>query len=44
MAFGEYPMVTIKEARELNYAPRKTLDTGVDPMAERRAESDARKN
>lgn len=44
MAFGEYPMVTIKEARELHFAARKALDTGVDPMAERRAESDARKN
>ncbi len=44
MAFGEYPLVTLKEARELHFAARKTLDSGIDPMAERRAESDARKN
>jgi integrase len=30
--------------RPLHFAARKTLDTGIDPMAERRAESDARKN
>jgi len=44
MAFGEYPLVTLKEASELHFAARKTLETGIDPMAERRAENDARKN
>ena len=44
MAFGEYPLVTLKEARELHFAARKTLDSGIDPMAERKAENDARKN
>jgi hypothetical protein len=44
MAFGEYPLVTLKEARELHLAARKTLETGIYPMAERRAENDAKKN
>jgi integrase len=44
MSFGEYPLLTLKEARDLHFAARKILDTGVDPMAERKAESDVRKN
>ena len=42
MALGEYPLVGLKEARERHFAARKTLDTGVDPMAERKAEAEAK--
>ncbi len=42
MTFGEYPMVTPKEARELHFVAKKLLATGVNPMAERKAESEAR--
>lgn len=41
MALGEYPLVTLKEARERHFAARKTLDVGVDPMAERKADTEA---
>jgi hypothetical protein len=40
MALGEYPLVTLKEARERHLVARKTLDAGIDPMAERKAEAD----
>ncbi len=42
MAFGEYPLVSLKDARELHFAARKTLAAGVDPMAERKAEAQAK--
>jgi integrase len=42
MAFGEYPLVSLKEARELHFAVRKTLAAGIDPMAERKAGTDAK--
>jgi integrase len=42
MALGEYPFVTIKEARESHFKARKTLDAGIDPMAERKAEGEAK--
>lgn len=42
MAFGEYPLVSLKDARELHFAARKTLAAGVDPMAERKAEGQAK--
>jgi integrase len=42
MAFGEYPLVSLKDARELHFVVRKTLATGTDPMAERKAESEAK--
>ena len=42
MALGEYPLVNLSQARELHFAARKTLVTGVDPMAERKAEADAK--
>jgi hypothetical protein len=42
MAFGEYPLVSLKDARELHFVARKTLATGTDPMAERKAESEAK--
>ncbi|MGB6194509.1 MAG: Arm DNA-binding domain-containing protein [Terracidiphilus sp.] len=42
MALGEYPLVTLAEAREQLVAVRKMQAAGVDPMAERKAESDAK--
>jgi integrase len=42
MALGEYPLVTLKDARERHMAARKTLAAGTDPMAERKAEGEAR--
>jgi hypothetical protein len=39
MALGEYPLVNLAQARELHFAARKTLATGIDPMAERKAEA-----
>lgn len=43
MAFGEFPVVTLKEARELHFLARQKLATGTDPMAERKAEAESRK-
>ena len=42
MAFGEYPLVSLKDARELHFAARKMLASGVDPMAERKAEAESK--
>jgi len=42
MAFGEYPVVSLKDARDLHFSARKTLAAGVDPMAERKAEAEAK--
>jgi integrase len=42
MSFGEYPLIALKDARELHFAARKVLATGVDPMAERKAEGEAK--
>lgn len=42
MALGEYPLVGLGQARELHFAARKTLAGGVDPMAERKAEAEAK--
>ncbi len=42
MAFGEYPIISLKDARELHFAARKTLAAGVDPMAERKSEAEAK--
>jgi integrase len=42
MALGEYPFVTLKEARERHVAARQRLGEGVDPMVERKAEAEAR--
>lgn len=41
MAFGVYPEVSAKTARELHTAARALLATGVDPMAERKQEKHA---
>lgn len=42
MALGEYPVVTLKEARGRHSEARKALANGVDPMAERKAEGEAK--
>src|ERR1700678_2039011 len=42
MALGEYPLVGLAQAREIHLAARKSLGAGTDPMAERKAEGDAR--
>jgi Arm DNA-binding domain len=39
---GEYPLVTLKDARERRFAARKMLAAGIDPMAERKAEAEAK--
>ena len=42
MTFGEYPLVGPKDARELHFAAKKLLASGVNPMAERKAEAEAK--
>ena len=42
MALARCPLVNLGHARELHFAARKTLATGIDPMAERKAEADAK--
>jgi integrase len=42
MHFGEYPLVTLKDCRELHFAAKKLLSTGINPMAERKAEVEAK--
>jgi integrase len=42
MMFGEYPLIGPKDARELLYAAKKLLASGVNPMAERKAEAEAK--
>ncbi len=39
MALGSYPLIGLSHARDLHFAGRKVLALGIDPMAERRAES-----
>ena len=38
MAFGKYPEVSLAQARERHAEARKLLASGIDPMAERKAE------
>jgi hypothetical protein len=42
MALGEYPVVTLGEARDRHLAARKILAGGSDPMAERKATAQAK--
>ena len=42
ITFGEYPVVGPKDARELHYAAKKLLATGINPMAKRKAEAEAK--
>jgi integrase len=43
MALGEYPIVTLAEARDGHVAGRKKLAAGIDPVLERKAEAENRK-
>lgn len=38
ISLGEYPIVSLKEARERSHAVRKSLDNGIDPSQERKIE------
>jgi hypothetical protein len=42
MALGEYPVVSLAEARDRHLAARKLLGSDVDPMAMRKAEAEAK--
>jgi integrase len=42
MALGEYPLITLKVARERHFAARQKLAAGIDPMMERKAEAESR--
>lgn len=42
MALGEYPVINLALAREHHLAARKILASGIDPMAERKAEAEAK--
>ncbi|HXS12983.1 MAG TPA: Arm DNA-binding domain-containing protein, partial [Acidobacteriaceae bacterium] len=42
MALGEYPLLSLNDARELHFLARKTLAGGADPMAQRKAEAEAK--
>ena len=42
MALGEYPVVSLAEARERHFAARKKLALGIDPMSERKAEAETK--
>jgi integrase len=44
MSFGKYPMVSLVLARDRHREARKLLATGVDPMAQRKAEKAAVEN
>ena len=43
MALGEYPIVNLAEARERHFAARRKVAAGIDPIAERKAETESRK-
>ena len=43
MTFGAYPLVSLCHARQLHFEARKTLAAGIDPMGERRAKADAKR-
>ena len=36
MALGEFPIVTLKDVRERHFEAKRTLSSGIDPMAERK--------
>ena len=42
MALGEYPLVSLGQAREVHLAARKIFAAGRDPMAQRKAEREAK--
>jgi hypothetical protein len=42
MALGEYPVISLALAREHHLAARKILASGIDPMADRKSEAEAK--
>jgi len=44
MSLGRYPDVSLSQARERHSAARKLLATGIDPMAQRKAERTTTEN
>ena len=42
MALGEFPIVSLKDVRERHFEATRTLSSGIDPMAERKAEATAK--
>jgi integrase len=43
MAFGEYPLVSLAQARERLLTGRKMLASGLDPMVERKSEAESKR-
>nr|WP_254064877.1 Arm DNA-binding domain-containing protein [Granulicella sp. S156] len=43
MSFGEHPVVGPKDAREPHLAAKKLLAAGINPMGERKAEAEAKR-
>jgi integrase len=43
MSLGQYPIVSLAEARERHFAARKILAAGTNPMAERKAVAEAKR-
>ena len=43
MSFGEFPQLSLKGARECHFGARQTLRSGLDPMAQRKAQVTAKK-
>jgi integrase len=43
MTFGEYPLVSPKDARERHFTAKKLLGAGINPMGERKAEAEAKR-
>jgi len=41
LSLGDYPTVSLKEAREKAFTARKLVDEGIDPSRERKAEKQA---
>ena len=42
MALGDYPLVSLGQSREVHLAARKIFAAGSDPMAQRKAEREAK--
>src|SRR3984957_14198973 len=42
MSFGESPLVSPKDARDLHFAAKKLLTPGINLMAERKAEAESK--
>jgi hypothetical protein len=44
ITFGQYPIVSLKEARELLFETKRTLKAGVDPIARQQATKEIEAN